>query len=167
MIRTIVRNTGTLHLGRQGENLARALLFPEVADWRAALGEGEAQLLYLPPGGEAAFPAALVEEDGAAVWPIAAAQTALAGYGRCELRWRTGKKVVKSRAYLTFVAPTLPSGSQAPPPGGESHDHRTLDHRDAADQHPMAAITGLAETVKRIPRPVEPLTNLELEELLK
>lgn len=53
--------------------------------------------------------------------------------------------------------------------GGEggASDHRLLTNRDAEKQHPMASIDGLEEELKRIPAPMEPLTNLELEELLK
>lgn len=53
--------------------------------------------------------------------------------------------------------------------GGEggTSDHRLLSHRDAAKQHPIPAIEGLEDELRRIPAPVEPLTNLELEELLK
>ena len=56
-----------------------------------------------------------------------------------------------------------------PPGGGESGtaDHRYLSNRDAERQHPINAIDGLEEELRRIPAPVEPLTNLELEELLK
>lgn len=53
--------------------------------------------------------------------------------------------------------------------GGEGgvSDHRLLSHRDAAEQHPIASIKGLPEALERIPEPVEPLTNEDLEELLK
>lgn len=49
-------------------------------------------------------------------------------------------------------------------PGG---DHRLLTHRDAEKQHPISAIDGLENQLKRIPAPVEPLTNDDLEEILK
>lgn len=73
--------------------------------------------------------------------------------------------MLKTRSYPTFVAAALSDGGG---PGGPHppSDHRVLTNRDAADQHPMAAITGLADAVRRIPPPVEALTNLELEELL-
>lgn len=45
-------------------------------------------------------------------------------------------------------------------------DHRALTFRDAENQHPIASITGLAEAVNRIPAPTQPITNIELEELL-
>ena len=45
-------------------------------------------------------------------------------------------------------------------------DHRLLSHRDAEGQHPIEAISGLAQELERIPVPVEPITNQELEDLL-
>lgn len=58
---------------------------------------------------------------------------------------------------------------ELPPPGGGeggTTDHRYLSNRDAENQHPMKSIDGLEEELKRIPAPVEPLTNEELEEIL-
>lgn len=53
-------------------------------------------------------------------------------------------------------------------------DHSVLINRDALDQHPMSAITGLANYISSIeteldsiPPPPEPISNTELEELLK
>jgi len=46
-------------------------------------------------------------------------------------------------------------------------DHRQLTHRDAAQQHPISAIDGLEDEIRRIPAPVEPITNQELEDLLQ
>lgn len=53
--------------------------------------------------------------------------------------------------------------------GGEggTTDHRYLTNRDAEKQHPIPAIDGLEEELRRIPAPVEPLTNEDLEEMLK
>lgn len=50
---------------------------------------------------------------------------------------------------------------------GGTTDHRRLSHRDAAEQHPIASISGLEKELNRIPEPVEALTNTELEEMLK
>ena len=58
-MRTIVKGPGTLYLGKQGENLARELAFPETAAWAAELGAGTVQLLCRPPDGGRAYPAAL------------------------------------------------------------------------------------------------------------
>lgn len=53
--------------------------------------------------------------------------------------------------------------------GGEggTRDHRLLSHRDAEGQHPIGAVEGLEEELRRIPEAVEPLTNEELEAILK
>ena len=51
--------------------------------------------------------------------------------------------------------------------GGGAADHRVLAHRDAAEQHPIASISGLKAELDRIPEPVEAITNTELEEMLK
>lgn len=59
---------------------------------------------------------------------------------------------------------------ELPPSGGgegETSDHRTLSNRDAENQHPIKSVDGLEAELRRIPAPVEPMTNLELEELLK
>lgn len=108
-MRIIVDKPGTIDLGKQGENLSREIAFPEPAAWAEEFPGGAAQLLVSPPGGKA-YPVVLSEEDGLAVWPVTAADTARAGYGRCELRWSIDGMVVKSRTYMTFVAAGLSGG---------------------------------------------------------
>lgn len=46
-------------------------------------------------------------------------------------------------------------------------DHRALTNRDADDQHPIKAITGLTEKLNTIPPAAERITNTEIEEMLK
>jgi len=55
---------------------------------------------------------------------------------------------------------------ELPPAGGGeggTSDHRSLTGRDAGNQHPIAAITGLAEALETIPRP---MTADELRKIL-
>lgn len=55
---------------------------------------------------------------------------------------------------------------ELPPPGGGAggiSDHRLLTGRNAAEQHPIDAITGLADALKTIPRP---MTADELRKIL-
>lgn len=54
-----------------------------------------------------------------------------------------------------------------PASGAGASDHAFLSGRDRDDQHPLNAVTGLKDEMKRIPPPVEAITNSELEELLK
>lgn len=56
--------------------------------------------------------------------------------------------------------------SSLPVAGGVA-DHRQLSNREAEEQHPISAITGLEAELKRIPEPIEALTNFDLEEILK
>ena len=51
--------------------------------------------------------------------------------------------------------------------GGGATDHALLTGREKPDQHPIEAVTGLQGAIERIPPAVEPITNSELEELLK
>lgn len=70
--------------------------------------------------------------------------------GEGSLRLLSGEKELSS----VFIAPG-------------TTDHRQLSNRDAEEQHPIASITGLEAELKRIPEPIEALTNFELEEILK
>lgn len=74
-------------------------------------------------------------------------------YDGLNLRLRSGEKVL--------------SEVQVTGGGGGAADHRALSNRDADGQHPVSSITGLREALERIPEPVEPLTNEELEEMLQ
>ncbi len=110
-MRIIMDKPGAVELGKQGENLSREIAFPEPAAWAEEFPGGAAQLLVRPPGACApAYPVVLSEEDGLAIWPVTAADTARAGYGRCELRWSIEGQAVKSRTYVTFVAEGLSGG---------------------------------------------------------
>ena len=109
-MRTIVENPGTIDLGKQGENLTHKVAFREPAAWAKKFGEGVAQLLVSPPGCGKTYPVILSQEDGLAVWHVTAADTARAGWGRCELRWSVGGKVVRSQVYTTYVAESLSGG---------------------------------------------------------
>lgn len=67
-----------------------------------------------------------------------------------------------------FSGETLLSAVPVSGGGGDgASDHRRLTHRDAEKQHPIPAIDGLEQELRRIPAPVEPLTNEDLEEILK
>ena len=50
---------------------------------------------------------------------------------------------------------------------GGTTDHRELENRDADDQHPIKAITGLQNVLNTIPPASEKITNTEIEEMLK
>lgn len=49
----------------------------------------------------------------------------------------------------------------------DTNDHTKLRNRDADDQHPIKAITGLQLKLNTIPPASEKITNTEIEEMLK
>lgn len=108
-MRIVMDKPGTIDLGKQGENLSREIAFPEPAQWQEEFPGGAAQLLVRPNRGKT-YPVVLEEDGDLAVWQVTAADTARAGYGRCELRWSIEGQAVKSRTYMTFVAAGLSGG---------------------------------------------------------
>lgn len=216
-MRIYAEGPGALDLGKQGEHLAREIAFREPAAWRKEFGSGAAQLLACPPEGGAAYPVVLDQEEGLAVWRVASADTARAGYGRCELRWSVDGRVVKSKTYVTYVARGLSCGcgggswdayleqvaragaealnaavraenaalhepviregtwwvwspeadgyaDTGVPASGCAAAHPELRLRDAAEQHPISAITGLQD---RLDRTITTDSVLSVTEILK
>ena len=109
--------SGTIHLGKQGEHRARELVFPEIADWEAEYGPGEAEIIFLPPGEKTPVSITPVRtEDGVWLWAVTAMETARPGYGKCELRYAAGGAVVKSATYQTYAAGSLGEGVPVPEP---------------------------------------------------
>lgn len=114
-MRYAVEKNGTIQLGKQGEHRARELALPEFAAWEAEYGPGEAEIIFLPPGGGTPVSITPVRtEDGIWLWTVTAAETASPGYGLCELRHTAGGAVVKSATYQAFVAESLGEGVSVP-----------------------------------------------------
>lgn len=107
-MRYTVGKSSTIQLGKQGEHRARELALPEFAVWEQEFGPGEAEIVYLPPGEKTPVSVTPTRtEDGVWLWTVTAAETACPGYGKCELRHKSGGAVVKSATYQTYVAESL------------------------------------------------------------
>ena len=112
-------NRMTLDIGRQGENLARQIIF-DLSDWMAEYGPGVAELIAQRPGDEKPYPVAVRREDTFVLWDLTSADTAVAGsYGRCELRWYVGDILAKSKIWRTWVEPAMDTPSETAPPEPE------------------------------------------------
>lgn len=112
-------NRMTLDIGRQGENLARQIIF-DLSDWMAEYGPGVAELIAQRPGEEAPYPVAVRREDTFVLWDLTSADTAVAGsYGHCELRWYVGDILAKSKIWRTWVEPAMDTPSETAPPEPE------------------------------------------------
>ena len=117
-MRYTAEKSGTIHLGKQGENRAREIILPEITAWEAEYGPGEAEILFLPPGEKTPTTVTPVRmEDGAWLWTVTAMETACPGYGKCELRYVAGDTVIKSVTYQTYVAGSLGEGTPVPRTG--------------------------------------------------
>lgn len=111
---TIAQPGQITFLGHQGENLARRVIF-DLSDLRERYPEGRFALAVQRKGDALPYPAARTNLDGdALVWTLTDADTAVAGYGRCELRCYDGETLAKSEVWQTFTLPALAETGEAP-----------------------------------------------------
>jgi hypothetical protein len=104
-----------LDLGRQGENLARTVVF-RVSDWQEAYGPGIATLLAQRPGEETPYPCVVIADGDTIFWPVTAADTARSGaWGKCELQYRVNDALVKSERWSTCVSASLDQSEEETP----------------------------------------------------
>lgn len=108
-----------LPLGRQGEHLARRIVF-DLSEWVREYGAGTAELIYQRPGDASPYPLAVLREGNALIWTPTATDTAVCGgYGKCELRYFVADAVVKSEIRRTWVDRSMDADVGAAPPEGE------------------------------------------------
>ena len=111
-----INETQTLHLGRQGENLAHTLTF-DISPWIEELGDGTLVLLNQRSGEPIPYPVDLEREGTTATWFITGADTSIPGRGRCEFRYMVNDVLAKSCVFYTFVAPSMWLNGPPLPPG--------------------------------------------------
>lgn len=116
------KSENDLTLGRQGENLARQVVF-DLSAWEAEYGPGTVELIHQRPGDTSPYPVAAVREGSTLVWTLTATDTAVASSygsdGHCELRYYVGEVLVKSRTWLTKVIRAMSTPSETAPPDPE------------------------------------------------
>lgn len=134
----------TLALGREGENLARQVVF-DISEWRASYGDGTVSLIAQRHGDAEPYPCNITVDGDTVTWPITAADTAQAGYGRCELRYSVGDVLVKSEMWRTFVADALGTPQPEPPEPAKNWVDAVLKSSADAKQ----AATESAESAKQ------------------
>ena len=115
-------NQTTIQLGRQGENLAREVIF-DLADWIEGYGDGVVELIVRRPGDEKPYPVAVTRKGSNAVWTLTAAdmavKTSFNNCGQCELRWYVGEILAKSYIWRTCVDPAMDTPAETAPPAPE------------------------------------------------
>lgn len=117
-------NLTTLSLGRQGENLARQVVF-DIRDLESLYGSGTVEVIHQRPGDAQPYPLA-VQRDGTLVtWDVTATDTEMSAatanerYGKCELRYYAGETLAKSQIWRTWVESAMGTPSETTPPEPE------------------------------------------------
>lgn len=129
-----------IELGREGENLARQVLY-DVSDWVAEYGEITVRLVAQLPGEEEPYPCIITVDGAAVTWPVTLSDTARAGYGRCELRCVVGDVLVKSAAWRTYTADALGTPTPEPPEPQRPWVDRVLSAEQTAQEAAERAVT--------------------------
>lgn len=101
-------------LGKQGENLAREVVF-DVSGVRAEFGDGAFRLSAKRPGEADAYPATVTEIGDTVVWALTGADTQNAGRGQCELAYYAGETRLKTWTYDTAIAKSLTGSPKTDP----------------------------------------------------
>lgn len=117
-MREIIADSRMMHIGKNGEGDALRVTFPVVAEWEALYGAGGVWTLNVQRNGDALAYAAqdFTIKDGAALWVVTDADAAVVGEGRCELTYKIGDTVAKSRTYAFRVDRSLTGGGDVPDP---------------------------------------------------
>nr|DAF81188.1 MAG TPA: collagen triple helix repeat protein [Caudoviricetes sp.] len=113
----IVRDAMRIPIGRQGENEAQRIVWPDiVTGWAKLYGDGVFSLAVKRKGDAAPYPVTVTTEDGALVWVPTNADTAVAGSGSCELSYTVDDVLAKSQMWSTEVYPSLTGEGETEPP---------------------------------------------------
>jgi len=139
------RGRGLL-LGKQGEHLARCIVF-DIADWQALYGEGSVQLLVQRAGEEAPYPCTVTVEEGTVRWVVRESEVAVAGRGKAELQYRVGDTVVKSELYPTQTLEAMGRTGPVPPEPQQSWVEMVLQAARDAEQSAEDARAAVTQTV--------------------
>lgn len=137
-----VKTGSILHLGKQGENLAKQIQF-DLSRWISSFGPGTVQLLHQRSGDEAPYPVAVEQEGNLAVWTVTNADTSSAGTGRAELQHYVGDALAKSETWMTKVFPALGDASETPPEAQQGWVDQVLAE--------VARITGMTAHAVELP----------------
>lgn len=134
-MRTVVVRNGTrILLGKQGENNAVRVVWPEIVEQYAKLyGDGHFELVVVQNG--QAYPAVISVDGADIVWDVLAADVATVGTGSLELIYYVGDTIAKSQTWETFVvASESAEGTTDPPDPAKNWVYTVLQSSSDAKQ---------------------------------
>lgn len=113
----IVRDIMRITLGRQGENAALRIVWPDIAEKYARLyGNGVFSLAVKRMGDAAPYPVSITIDGSSVVWIPSNADTEMVGAGACELTYVVDNAVAKSQTWGTEVLPSITGEGETEPP---------------------------------------------------
>ena len=115
-MRTVVVRNGTrILLGKQGENNAVRVVWPEIAKKYTKLyGDGRFELVVVQKG--QAYPAVVNVDGPDLIWNVLTADVATVGAGSLELIYYVGDTIAKSQTWATFVEVSESAEGTTEPP---------------------------------------------------
>ena len=105
----------TVKLGRQGENNTQQVVI-DCSEWLTDLPGCQLMVVALRPGEKALYMPQVTVSNGVVTWPILSQDTALAGWGRAEVRGMLNGKIRKSCVFRTKIEPSLDGDGTPTPP---------------------------------------------------
>lgn len=113
----IVRDAMRIPLGKQGENNAVRIVWPEIAEKYIKLyGDGIFSLAVKRMGDIAPYPVSIMVDGSSVVWVPSNADTEMVGAGACELTYVVDNAVAKSQTWKTEVLPSITGEGETEPP---------------------------------------------------
>lgn len=113
----IVRDIMRITLGRQGENEALRIVWPDIVEKYARLyGNGVFSLAVKRMGDTAPYPVSITIDGSSVVWVPSNADTEMVGAGACELTYVVDNAVAKSQTWVTEVLPSITGEGETEPP---------------------------------------------------
>ena len=122
MNRIYVQNVRSIiEIGHQGEHLSRCVCF-DLSELKETFGEGRFEIAVKRPTESLIYLASEIDEIGEyAVWKLTSSDTAIAGFGRCEMRYYVDNILCKTDVYTTRLFPSL---SAEPGPAPDPYDDK-------------------------------------------
>lgn len=145
MTRIKARHNMSLHLGREGENLAYEVVF-DISDWQEKYGLGTVSLIAQRPCDEGPYPCIITVDGSIVTWKITSADTAWHGdNGKCELQYRVGDVVVKSETWRTYVACAMDEPSKDAPEAYKGWVDQVLEAGEMAQTAASLSVASASE----------------------
>lgn len=128
----------TVKLGRQGEHMTQTVEI-DASAWLDRLPGCALVIACTRPGETEVYLPQISVTDGVITWHIVSQDTALAGWGRAEVRAMVDGRIKKSATFRTMVEPSLAGDGTVLPPAPPDWVQTIIDGANAAQDTAAAA----------------------------